>query len=167
MEVADYLPAPGETIDLPDVYLGSKKKKTKVRLIIQGVPDEVGRERLKQLEAKKVQHKNWNLSQQAKDMCWFNVYVTNTTPEQLPASMVRMVYSLRWQIELIFKIWKSVFKIDRIKKMSIFRFECYIYSKLIAILLTLRIQNKLGQFLWEEEAFEISPIKAAKLIKKN
>jgi len=37
----------------------------------------------------------------------------------------------------------------------------------IAILLTLHIQNKLGQFLWAEEEFEISPIKAAKLIKKN
>lgn len=167
MELADYLPAPGETIDLQDIYLGSKKKKNKVRLIIQAVPDEVGKKRLKRLKAKKVQHKKWNLTQQAKDMCWFNVYVTNTTPEELPNSKVRLVYSLRWQIELIFKIWKSVFKIDKIKKMSIFRFECYIYSKLIAILLTLRIQNKIGQFLWEEEEFEISPMKAAKLIKKN
>lgn len=167
LELGDYLPAPGETIDLSDVYLGSKKKKIKVRLIIQGVPDEVGRERLKRLEAKKVQHKKWNLTQQAKDMCWFNVYVTNTTPKQLPSSMVRLVYSLRWQIELVFKIWKSVFKIDEIKQMSIFRFECYIYSKLIAILITLRIQNKVGQFLWEEEKFELSPIKAAKLIKKS
>ena len=167
MELADYLPAPGKTIDLQEIYLGSKKKKNKVRLIIQAVPDEVGEERLRRLEAKKVQHKNWNLTQQAKNMCWFNVYVTNTTAKELPSSMVRLVYSLRWQIELIFKIWKSVFKIDKIKKMSIFRFECYIYSKLIAILLTLRIQNKIGQFLWEEEEFEISPMKAAKLIKKN
>jgi len=29
------------------------------------------------------------------------------------------------------------------------------------------IYNKLGQFLWDEEEFELSPMKAAKLIKKN
>ena len=81
--------------------------------------------------------------------------------------MVRLVYSLRWQIELVFEIWKSVIKIDKIKQMSIFKFESYIFSKIIAILITLRIQNKIGQFLWEEEKFELSPIKAAKLIKKS
>ena len=100
-------------------------------------------------------------------MCWFNIYITNADEEKLPTQFVRLIYSLRWQIELIFKIWKSVFKIDKVKQMSIFRFECYIYSKLIAILLTLHIQNKLGQYLWDENEFELSPIKAAKLIKKN
>lgn len=167
LNLYDYLPEEGEVKELSDIYLGGKKVKTKVRLIMQRVPEEVGQERLKKLEAKKAKHKNWVLSQQAKDMCWFNVYITNAPEEKLPACMVRLVYSLRWQIELIFKIWKSIFDIDKVKKMSIFRFECYIYAKLITILLTLHIQNTLGEFLWEEEEFEISPMKAAKLIKKN
>jgi len=93
--------------------------------------------------------------------------MTNAPADKLPAKLVRMVYTIRWQVELLFKIWKSVFKIDKVKKMSIFRFECYIYSKLIAILLTLHIHNKLGQFLWDEEEFELSTIKTAKLIKKT
>jgi len=151
INIADHLPKEGEVKEIPDVYLGGGKTKTKVRLILQGVPQEVAIKRLQKLEATKARHKNWTLSQQAKDMCWFNVYITNAEQEKLPASMIRLVYSLRWQIELIFKIWKSVFKIDKVKKMSIFKFECYIYSKLIAILLTLHIQNKLGQFLWDEE----------------
>jgi len=134
---------------------------------MQRVPEEIGQKRLEKLEAKKARHKKWVLSQQAKDMCWFNVYITNAPEEKLPASMVRLVYSLRWQIELVFKIWKSVFDIDKVKKMSIFRFECYIYAKLISILLTLHIQNTLGQFLWDEGGFELSPMKAAKLIKKT
>ncbi len=167
IKIADHLPKEGEIKEIPDVYLGGGKTKTKVRLIMQGVPQEVAIKRLQKLETTKARHKNWTLSQQAKDMCWFNIYITNAEKDKLPASMVRLVYSLRWQIELIFKIWKSIFKIDKVKKMSIFRFECYIYSKLIAILLTLHIQNKLGQFLWDEEEFELSPIKAAKLIKKN
>ncbi len=167
INLADHLPKQGEVKQLLDVYIGGGKTKAKVRLIMQGVPQEVAIKRLKKLEATKARHKNWTLSQQAKDMCWFNIYITNADEEKLPASMVRLVYSLRWQIELIFKIWKSVFKIDKVKKMSIFRFECYIYSKLITILLTLHIQNKLGQFLWDEDEFELSPIKAAKLIKKS
>lgn len=80
--------------------------------------------------------------------------------KMLNKKLIRLVYTLRWQIELIFKIWKSVFEIDKVKKMNIFRFECYIYSKLIAILLTLHIQNKLGQILWDKYDFELSRIKA-------
>ena len=32
-----------------------------------------------------------------------NIYVTNT---KIEAKQVRLLYSIRWQIELIFKIWK-------------------------------------------------------------
>lgn len=167
INLADYLPKAGQTKELKDIYVGAGKTKVKARLIMQAVPKEVAEQRLKKLEEYASKHKKLTISEQRKAMCFFNMYITNAPEEILPTSLVRLVYTLRWQIELIFKIWKSVFKIDEMKKMSIFRFECYIYSKLIAILLTLHIQNKLGQFLWEEYEFELSPIKAAKLIKKN
>lgn len=170
INIADYLPQPGQTKELKEVYIGckkSKKKKLKARLIMQAVPEEVAKQRLKKLEQYQSKHKEANISEQRKAMCYFNMYITNAPEEMLATKLIRLIYTLRWQIELIFKIWKSLFKIDQVKKMSIFRFECYIYSRLIAILLTLHIHNKLGQFLWEEEEFELSPMKAAKLVKKN
>lgn len=167
VDIADYLPEAGQTKEVEEIYVGSKKRKAKVRLILEGVPEEVAQQRLKKLDRYASKHPKANISEQRKAMCYFNVFITNAPAEKLPANLVRMVYTIRWQIELLFKIWKSVFKIDKVKKMSIFRFECYIYSKLIAILLTLHIHNKLGQFLWDEEDFELSPMKTAKIIKKN
>lgn len=167
INIEDYLPQEGQTKQLNNIYIGWGKKKLKVRLVMQSVPEEVAQERLKKLEQYASKTKSSGVSKQRKAMCFFNMYITNAPEEILPMEIIRLVYTLRWQIELIFKIWKSVFKIDEVKKMSIFRFECYIYSKLIAILLTLHIHNKLGQFLWDEFEFELSPIKAAKLIKKN
>lgn len=166
IKLEDYLPEAGQIKDLENIYVGGGKTKVKVRLILQRVPEEVAVQRLKKLEKKEANSK-YTVSEKRKAMCYFNVYFTNALAEILPASIVRLIYTLRWQIELLFKIWKSVFKIDEVKKMSIFRFECYIYSKLIAILLTLHIHNKFGQFLWEEEEIELSPMKAAKVVKKN
>ena len=167
LNIADHLPKSGQTKELTDIYVGGGKTKVKVRLIMQAVPEEVANQRLEKLKKYASRHKNLTISEQRKAMCYFNMYITNAPEEMLPMAMIRLVYTLRWQIELLFKIWKSIFKIDKVKKMSIFRFECYIYSKLIAILLTLHIQNKFGQFLWDEYEFELSPMKAAKLVKKK
>jgi len=167
IDIADYLPEAGQTKELSEVYIGFKKKKLKARLIMQAVPEEVALQRLKKLEQYQSKHKDRTISEQRKAMCFFNMYITNAPVEMLATEIIRLIYTLRWQIELIFKIWKSIFKIDKVKKMSIFRFECYIYSKLIAILITLHINNKVGQFLWDEHGFELSTMKAAKLIKKN
>lgn len=167
INMEEELPKEGMTKELSDVYVGGGKTKVGARLIMQAVPEHVALKRLEKLEQYASKHKNLTISEQRKSMCYFNMYITNAPEESLPATLVRLVYTLRWQIELIFKIWKSVFKIDKVKKMSIFRFECYIYSKLIGILLTLHIHNRFGHFLWEEYDFELSPIKAAKLIKKN
>lgn len=167
IDIADFLPQSGQTKEVEDVYVGSSKNKVKVRLILQAVPQQVTEQRLKKLEQYALKHKDSEVSEQRKAMCSFNVFITNASAEMLPTSIVRIVYTIRWQIELVFKIWKSIFKIDKVKQMSIFRFECYIYSKLIAIVLTLHINNQLGRFLWDEYEFELSPMKAAKLIKKN
>lgn len=167
VDISDYLPEVGQTKEVAEIYLGNKKKKAKVRLILEAVPEQVAQQRLEKLDRYASKHPKANISEQRKSMCYFNVFITNAPVDMLPTSLVRMVYTIRWQIELIFKIWKSIFDIDKVKKMSVSRFECYIYSKLIAILLTLHIHNKLGQFLWDEEEFELSPLKTAKLVKKK
>lgn len=167
INLADYLPSQGQIEDIEEIYVGHRREKTKVRLILQAVPEQVAQQRLKKLKRLSSKHPKTKISDQRKAMCYFNIFITNATTIQIPKEIARLIYTIRWQIELLFKIWKSIFDIDKVKKMSIFRFECYIYSKLIAILLTLHIHDRLGQYLWDEEEFELSPIKAARLIKKN
>lgn len=166
IDIAQHLPEIGQTKELSAVYLGSRKNKLAVRLILQAVPEHVARQRLEKLKQYASKSK-YPVSEQRKKMCYFNVFITNVPKDLLDADMVRILYTVRWQIELMFKIWKSVFDLDKVKKMSIFRFECYIYAKLIAILLTLNIHYQLGAFLWTEQEIELSPFKLARVVKKR
>lgn len=75
------------------------------------------------------------------------------------AEQVHHVYSLRWQIELMFKIWKSIFNIHRVKKIKIERFKCFLYGRLIALLISSSIVFAMRESILEEESKEISPIK--------
>jgi hypothetical protein len=42
---------------------------------------------------------------------------------------------LRWQIELVFKVWKSVASVHKIKKAKRERIECHLYGKLLWVML--------------------------------
>ena len=60
--------------------------------------------------------------------------ITNVPAEMLKGKDIRKVYSLRWQIELIFKTWKSLVTIDEFNTKKIHRFECQLYGKLIGFI---------------------------------
>ncbi|HSI90878.1 MAG TPA: IS4 family transposase [Adhaeribacter sp.] len=164
---------------LPDVYLGKGKgknkgkSKLKVRLIAQKLPPEEAEKRaLKQKRQQDNQSKtgkySWKNSEIRKSLTGYNIYVTNTQPEQLSPAEVTLYYKLRWQIELLFKIWKSIIEIDKVGKMSIFRFECYLYSRLIVILLSTQVQAMLKGYLQQQiEDFELSEWKVIKHLKKK
>lgn len=65
-------------------------------------------------------------------MIRYNFYVTNLSPEQFPAGLIQQVYSLRWQIELIFKAWKKHCRIDEIHQFKATRFRIMLLAFLIA-----------------------------------
>ena len=65
----------------------------------------------------------------------------------------------------MFKIWKSVFKIDDVKKVKLERFQCFLYGRLIALLLTSSIVSTGKKILTEEIHKEISPMKSFAIVK--
>lgn len=158
---------------LPEVYLGKGKNRLKVRLIVQKVPAEVAekraaKQRRKQANQSKSGKYSWKTSEAKKQLMGYNIYLTNTAAEQLSPAQVALYYKLRWQIELLFKIWKSIMEIDKVGRMSIFRFECYLYSRLIAILLSSQVQGLLKAYLENAEGdFELSEWKVMKHLKKK
>ena len=167
MSWEDYLPSDGNSKDIPEVYLGSYKEKLKVRLVVEPVPEYVAKKRLKKLEEYQKKQKDKRVSERRKAMCYYNVFITNVPVEKLATNQMRLVYSLRWQVEVMFKLWKSHYNIDKVKKMSIFRFECHIYAQLIITLLDFSLQQAMESIFLEESEEELSPIKATKLIKKT
>ena len=154
-----------------EVYLGAGKSKLKVRLHLQKMPEEVAQKRLKKYKAKQSNQSKKGRQHQTsdfkKELAHYNIFITNAPQELLKGNQIYQFYRLRWQIELLFKIWKSLFEIDKIGKMSIARFECYLYGKLIAILLGGYIQSLFNEFVEKKIDFELSEWKAYKILKKT
>jgi hypothetical protein len=55
--------------------------------------------------------------------------------DRLKAEYVDVIYSLRWQIELVFKLWKSHLCLDEWRTHQPWRVLCEVYAKLLAILI--------------------------------
>ncbi|MCB5956192.1 transposase, partial [Enterococcus sp. CWB-B31] len=77
---------------------------------------------------------------------------------------VHELYSLRWQIELLFKIWKSTFAIDKVKPVNVQRLKCHVYSKLIVIWLLSTTMFKMRELLYEKAQKELSEQKAMSVL---
>ncbi len=147
------------------VYIGSKERMP-LRLIIEKVPKEIAaekRRKLKQLSANKKKF----ISKKRLELCDVNIYITNTTIQQIDTKNIRTFYSLRWQIEILFKAWKSVYKIDKIKTMKIERYECINYGTLILIALTTQLLGYYKNQIYKKYKKEISEIKFFLLIKSK
>lgn len=122
------------------------KERIPCRLLIERVPDSVYIKRLKQAEASAKRH-GVGLTQQRKNRCRYNTFITNVSREALPVKSIRRVYSLRWQIELVFKTWKSFLSIDKIKKVKKERLECQLLAKLLWVLLNWRLFQSCNRHL--------------------
>lgn len=147
------------------VYLGAHKK-VKTRLIIERVPEHIANEKRRKLKTDKV-NKRKQLSKGRLAFCDVNAFVSNTTKEQLAKERLRAIYSLRWQIEIYFKTWKSYMNIDKIEKMNIHRFNCTHYASLIYIVLSTKLFLFFKQSTWQKYRKELSELKAFKLLAKH
>ncbi|MEQ9102347.1 MAG: IS4 family transposase [Imperialibacter sp.] len=115
-------------IDL-DIYLG-RKILSPVRLIASLIPDEQARKRIKRKKDNKTK-----VSKLTEQSACLNLFVTNVEREVCDAIQVYKLYTLRWQIELIFKTWKSIMRLHKIHAMNATRFKCVLLIKLIWVML--------------------------------
>lgn len=117
-----------------EVYLG-RKEKLKTRMVIVPVPKEVAGERIRKAELSGKRTKGYQLSKEYRIQAHYNIFITNVPEEVLSTEQVISAYTLRWQVELIFKTWKSNLDIHKTKPMKKERMECQILAKLMWILL--------------------------------
>ena len=148
-----------DRLDL-EVYIGAKEL-FKTRLIIELLPEQVYKERLKNAIAK-AKKKGATLSDDYQARLRLNLIITNT---DIPADKVRLLYTLRWQIELMFKIWKSIGEIDKVKKMKVERFEASLIAKLIWVALNWQIMKRIINAFFVKQKIELSPYKLFKTLR--
>lgn len=132
-----------------DVYL-TKNEAYKIRLVVEQIPEDIYNQRIRKasIEAKKDKRQ---LTEEYKLRARMNIYITNTDSNMIEAKVVRQVYCIRWQIELMFKAWKTNLGIDNVKKMKKERFECQLYAKLLFIIITLKIYHVLNMDMIRNE----------------
>ncbi len=131
----------------------------KCRLVIEMVTDDEYRNRLRQAERSAKKH-GVGLSKDHKLRCRYNAFITNVDREILPIEKIRKTYYLRWQIELVFKTWKSFFEINKVKKVKKERMECQLLAKLLWVLLNWRFFQSCNHYVQEH-----APEKGVSLLK--
>lgn len=147
---------PGQTIELPKVYCG-RSKRLGARLVIHRLTE--NQEKSRMLQVEKLTKKRKPLSEKSKRLKGLNIYVTNLPADEIPTELIHDLYSLRWQVEIMFKTWKSIFKINKTKKVKIERLECHLYGQLIALLVTSSTMYKMRHLLYTKHKMELSEYK--------
>ncbi|MGW5951703.1 IS4 family transposase [Bacillus mycoides] len=153
----------GETYEIPEIYIGMYQK-LPARLIMYKLTETQMKRRQKDL-ASKEHKKQITYKERSKRLSAINFYVTNIPLEYLPKEQVYDFYSLRWQIELIFKTWKTFFRIHKCSSVKLDRLECHLYGQLISILLCSSTMFQMRQLLLIKKKRELSEYKATYIIK--
>lgn len=144
-----------------EIYLKKGKEVIKSRLVIEKVPDNVKAERLRKVNQNSIK-KGRQTKKLTKVFQGFNVYVSNAEENYLSKENFRKIYSFRWQIELIFKNWKSNFYLDKIEGWKKERVKCTIYARLLMIIISRKFISYLRAIVWIEKMEELSEFKASK-----
>ena len=96
----------------------------------------------------------------------YNFLLTNIPQEEISLQDLYQLYSFRWQVEILFKTWKSHFHLDKVKIMKKERFECHLYGTLIAIWISIRFAFQARLYLYRKKNIELSEYKAMGIIRE-
>jgi Transposase DDE domain len=126
----------GQTASLVDqmILLGATVKLC-CRLIAIRVPEEVANRRRQQARDK-AKKKGRDPSAEYLELLGWSLFVTNGKSEDLTWKAVVVLYRARWQIELLFKLWKSHNQLERGRAgASAQEFLAVFYAKLLGVVL--------------------------------
>jgi hypothetical protein len=113
------------------VWVG-KGRRLRARLLIQRVPQEVADQRRRRIR-KTARDKGVSPSAAALALAEWTILITNIPPELLTLKEALVVAKVRWQIELLFKLWKSHGQLDTWRSHKEARILCEVYAKLLAM----------------------------------
>lgn len=131
------------------------------RLLAEPVPDEVAAERRRRLRRAR-QKAGRAPSKSALALCGWTVMVTSLPQEKLSFDEALVLYRARWQVELLFKLWKSEGGLDRSRSRKPERVLCEVYGKLICLLVAHWI---VADALWKEPGRSL--VKALHVVRQH
>lgn len=115
-------------------YLEIDKQHFPTRLIVSRANEQTYKKRVKKAQIA-ARSKGYNVSKRFKTSAALHLFITNIPKAWLGTNQIKKTYSLRWQVELTFKMWKSQAGINKVKAMKIERFQCQLLARFLWILL--------------------------------
>jgi Transposase DDE domain len=122
---------PTDTLELA-VTLGESQRLA-ARLLAVRVPQGVADARRRRLR-KAARDKGRQVSATRLALAAWTLFVTNVPTERLTLREALVLGRRRWQIELLFKLWKSEGRVDESRSTKPGRILCEVYAKLLAML---------------------------------
>ncbi len=132
LDLAALLPATeGTCIDQP-IQLGARQA-IPARLLASRVPAAVAAERRQRLHAE-ARRKGQSVSAARLRLADWTILVTNVPADRLTVDEALVLYRARWQIELLFKLWKRDGRLTTWRSAKPAAILCELYAKLLACL---------------------------------
>jgi hypothetical protein len=169
IDMAAYLKASSEAcVDWPAVQLGQTQDSRlgPVRLVAYRLTQDKANRRRAQLR-EKCRTYGRQPTEQALELAGWLILMTNAPALLLPTAALGYLYRVRWQVELIFRQWKSVLRLDVIPSRNACRVQCEVWARLVAALLTSVWHQHANAACLELHQREISFSKLAKLLQQH
>lgn len=157
VELAQVLHAESRLLIEHPLYLGAREQ-VAVRLIAARVPEAVVNERRRKARAQ-AKKRGYTPSQTHLALMAWNLFITNVPGTVWTPVTVCKAYALRWQVELVFKSWKSDLHLATLPTKTPAPTLCYLYGRLLLIVLTYALCPALRTALWTREHHELSFLK--------
>jgi hypothetical protein len=133
LELRGLLPRhPGDVVEL-GVVVG-KQDRLPARFLMICLSDEVTKKRQEKIE-KEAKDDGRTASAEQLELARWLLLLTTAPRRLLSFSQVVIIVRLRWQIELLFKLWKEYGRVDEWRTKKPWRILCEIYGKLIAMVI--------------------------------
>jgi hypothetical protein len=139
----------------------SATTRLRARLIAYPVPEEVVIKR-QQSHYRKAQKHSRKPSKKVLDLCGWTLIITNIPAEELNHQEALVLLRARWQIELLFKLWKQYAQADVSRSLKPWHILCDFYAKLIGVII---VHWMMIVGCWQVP--NRSMVKAAKAIRKQ
>jgi len=121
----------GDQIELL-VDVGANKVIKGVRMLAQRVPQEVATDRQQRIRRAAVDHGK-SINPLVFELANWTIVLTNVPVHKLSFHQALALLRARWQIELLFKLWKEQGLVDEWTAEHPWRILCEVYAKLLAM----------------------------------
>jgi hypothetical protein len=140
-----------------DIFIGAKAL-VPSRLVAVRMPEAIVNER-RRIAKKKAKKKGYTPSRAHLNLLAWNLFISNVPSMIWKTATVVKAYPIRWQIELIFKSWKSYLHLASINTKKADTTLCYLYGRMLLIVLNYALCPHIRHHLWLKKKRELSVLK--------